>query len=92
MGLIRLSVLPVDAVLSAKVDVLLSHVLPTLVVACGLDAKAQAVLSISLVRLEGLESIALALEVGHGPETRSIVDKYHPVEVALRRRGGELAL
>ena len=92
MGLVRLSVLPVDAVLSAKVDVLLAHVLPTLVVTCGLDAQAQAVLSIGLVRFECLESVALALEVSHGPETRCIVDKYHPVEVALGRWGGELAL
>ena len=92
MGLIRLSVLPVDAVLSAKVDVLLSHVLPTLVVTCRLDAQAQAVLSIGLVCFEGLECVALALEVGHGPETRGIVHKHHPVEVALRCWGGELAL
>lgn len=92
VGLVRLSVLPVDAMLSAKVDVLLSHVLPTLVVACGLDAKAQAVLSICLVRLEGLKSVALALEVGHGPETRGIIDEYHPVKVALRCWSGELAL
>ena len=92
MGLVRFSVLPVDAMLSAKVDVLLSHVLPTLVVACSLDVQSQAVLSISLVRFEGLESVALALEVSHGPKTRGIVDEYHPVEVPLRRRDGELAL
>ena len=92
MGLIWLSVLPVDAVLSAKVDVLLSHVLPTLVVVCSLDAKAQAVLSISLVHLECLKCVALALEVGHGPETRGIVDEYHPVEVALGCGGWQLAL
>ena len=92
MGLIWFSVLPVDAMLGTKVDVLLAHVLPTLVVVCGLDAQAQAVLSISLVRFEGLESIALALEVGHGPETRGIVDEYHPVEVPFRCWRWELAL
>ena len=92
VGLIRFSVLPVDAVLGTKVDVLLTHVLSALVVACSLDAKAQAVLSISLIRLEGLESIALALEVSHGPKTRGIVDEYHPVEVPFRRWSGELAL
>ena len=92
MGLIWFSVLPVDAMLSAKIDVLLSHVLPTLVIACGLDVKAQAVLSIGLVRFECLESVALALEVGHGPKTRGIINEYHPVEVPFRRRSGELAL
>ena len=67
--LVWLGVLPLDAVFSAEVGVLMPNVLAALVVACGLDAQAQAVLSRSLVRFEGLKSVALALEVGHGPET-----------------------
>ncbi len=92
MGLVWLCVLPVDAVFCTEVDVLLAHVLPALVVACSLDAQAQAVLSIGLVCLEGRERVALALEVGHGPETRGIVHKHHPVLVALAGGHWELAL
>ena len=52
VGLVWLSVLAVDAVFCTEFDVLLAHVLATLVVACSLDAEAQGVLSICLVRFE----------------------------------------
>ena len=73
--------LSVDAMLNAKIDVLLAHVLPTLVITCSLDVQAQGVFSICF---EELECIALALEVSHGPKTRGIVNKHHPTPVALR--------
>ena len=92
MRLVWLSVLLMDAMLCAVVDEFLAHILATLVIACSLDAEAQGILSICLVRFEGLKSVALALEVGHGPKTRGIVHKHHPVEVPFRRGGGELAL
>ena len=90
--LVWLGVLPLDAVFSAEVGVLMPHVLAALVVACGLDAEAQAVLSIRLVRFERSERIALAFEVGHDPEPRCIADKRHPVDVPLRCSNRESAL
>ena len=90
--LVWLGVLPLDAVFSAEVGVLMPHVLAALVVACGLDAEAQAVLSIRLVRFERSERIALAFEVGHDPEPRCVADKHHPVDVPLRCSNRESAL
>ena len=72
--------LSVDAMFNAKIDVLLAHVLPILVIICSLDVQAQGVLSICF---EGLKSIALVLEVSHSPETRGIIHKHHPVLIAL---------
>ena len=92
MRLVCLCVLAMDAVLGAEVDVVLAHVLAALVIARRLDAQAQAVLRIGLVRLERSKRVALALQVSDGPETRSVADKDHPVQVALRCGDRELAL
>ena len=89
---IWLSVLTLDAMLRAKIDELLAHVLPTLVVACSLQDKSQRVLSVRLEGLEGRESVALALQEGNHPESRSIADEGHPVDMPLRCRRRERAL
>ena len=90
--LVWLGVLPLDAVFSAEVGVLMPHVLAALVVACGLDAEAQGILSICLVCFESPKCVALLPEVGQSPKTRCIAHKHHPVLVALWRANWELAL
>ena len=92
MRLVWLSVLSMDAMLCAVVDEFLAHVLAALVVACGLDAEAQGILSICLVCFESPKCVALLPEVGQSPKTRSIAHKHHPVLTALWRANWELAL
>ena len=92
MRLVWLSVLSMDAMLCAVVDEFLAHVLAALVIACSLDAEAQGILSICLVRFEGSKCVALLPEIGRSPETRCIAHKHHPVLVALWRANRELAL
>ena len=79
----RRAVAPSDAMFCAVVDEFLAHVRAALVIACGLDAEAQGILSICLVRLEGPKCVALLPEIGQSPETRSIAHKHHPVLIAL---------
>ena len=82
MRLICLCVLAVDAVLGAEVDVVLAHVLAALVIARRLDAQAQAVLRIGLVRLERSKRVALHLQQHHSAQARAVVDKGDRVAIA----------
>ena len=92
MRLVWLSVLSMDAMFCPVVDEFLAHVLAALVIPCSLDAEAQGILSICLVRFEGPKCVALLPEIGQSPETRCIAHKDHPVLVALWGANWELAL
>ena len=79
MRLVWLSVLSMDAMFCAVVDEFLAHILAALVITRSLDAEAQGILSICLVRFEGAKCVALLPEIGQSPKTRSIAHKHHPV-------------
>ena len=85
MGLVWLSVLPVDAVLGTKVDVLLAHVLSALVIAQTAHLHTQLRLSKDMEALEGRKSVRLVFERYYHPEPTQIVDERHPVAVSLPR-------
>ena len=92
MRLVWLSVLSMDAMFCAVVDEFLAHVLAALVIARSLDAEAQGILSICLVRFKGPKCVALLPEIRQSPKTRCIAHKHHPVLIALWRANRKLAL
>ena len=85
VGLIPHSVLSGNASSSQEGAEGCRHVLSTLIVVQGLDFEPQRVLSPCLELLERLKRVRLALEPQSDLETRVVINKEHPVAVALWR-------